>query len=174
MKKKVIKVFFWVVAFCVIWSHLPYYYKNDRAADFITVHAEPKSKCSCAGYVMRAMWHGGCPIGLLPAYGYSRILPQMGFREMKAENYIPQKGDISVLPQNDRHVFGHIAVWNGNQWVSDFKQKDLYPSQRYKAVGNARICRNKDGWHWKHVWTSPMDWYGWVEAAVKGWKHIKL
>ena len=98
----------------------------------------------------------------------------MGFREMKAENYIPQKGDISVLPQNDRHVFGHIAVWNGNQWVSDFKQKDLYPSQRYKAVGNARICRNKDGWHWKHVWTSPMDWYGWVEAAVKGWKHIKL
>ena len=158
----------------LVWSHLPYYYNNDKVVEYVTSHAEVKSHCSCAGYVMRSMWHGGCPVGLFPAYGYQKILPQMGFEEVSMNGYAPQKGDISVLPQNSKHVFGHIAIYNGTQWVSDFKQKNLYPSAAYKANGKAQIYRATDGWHWKHVWTSPIDWYGWVKATIQGWKKIKL
>ena len=116
------------------------------------------------------------PISLfvLPAYGYGKILPQMGFQEVTSENYTPQRGDISVLPQNSSHVFGHIAVYNGKQWVSDFKQNNMLCSKAYRASGQYRIFRIGDGWHWKHVWTSPVDWYGWIQAGIKGWRKIRL
>lgn len=175
-RKRIIKVALIVMGLVLLWNHLPYYYNNDKAVDFITGHAETKSKCSCAGYVMRGLWHGGCPVSLfvLPAYGYGKILPQMGFQEVTSENYTPQRGDISVLPQNSSHVFGHIAVYNGKQWVSDFKQNNMLCSKAYRASGQYRIFRIGDGWHWKHVWTSPVDWYGWIQAGIKGWRKIRL
>ena len=69
--------------------------------------------------------------------------------------------------------FGHIAVYNGEQWVSDFKQKSIYPSGAYRTVGKYQIFRASDGWHWKHVWTTPVDWYGWIKSAIKGGNKIK-
>ena len=174
MMKKLAITLLYALAAILIWNHLPYYYSNDKAVDYITNHAETKSKCSCAGYVMRGMWRGGCPIGLLPAYAYNKTLPQMGFEEISGEGYLPKKGDISVVPSNDSHPFGHIAVYNGKQWVSDFKQNNMLCSSAYKANGRYQIFRATDGWHWKHVWTTPADWCGWVEAAKKGWKNINF
>ncbi len=176
MKRKLLKVMLAAVGLLIVWNHIPYYYNNEKTVDYITNHAGTKSKCCCAGYVMRGLWHGGCPVSLavLPAYGYAKTLPQMGFEEIPKEGYIPRKGDISVLPKNSNHVFGHIAVYNGTQWVSDFKQNSMLCSKTYRAIGEYQIFRATDGWHWKHVWTTPVDWYGWVEAAIKGWKQIKL
>ena len=127
----------------------------------------------CAGYVIRAMWHGGCPIGLLPAYAYNKTLPQMGFKEISVKGYKPMKGDISVVPSNKTHPFGHIVVFNGKQWMSDSKQNHILPSRAYKANGKYQIFRATDGWHWKHVWTTPVDWYGWIESVVKWSKKKK-
>lgn len=173
-RKILLKTVIVIVAVVLIWNHLPYYYSNDRTVEYITSHAESKSHCMCAGYVIRAMWHGGCPIGLIPAYAYSKTLPQMGFEEIPVKGYKPQKGDISVVPSNNQHPFGHIAVYNGRQWVSDFEQGSvILPSKAYRANGKFQIFRAPDGWHWKHVWTSPVDWYGWIKATAKGWKKIK-
>ena len=176
MKKKrkiLLKTVLVIVAVVLIWNHLPYYYSNDRTVEYITSHAEKESRCMCAGYVMRGMWHGGCPIGLIPAYAYSKTLPQMGFEEISVKVYKPMKGDISVVPSNNIHPFGHIAVYNGKQWVSDFKQNHILPSKAYKANGKYQIFRATDGWHWKHVWTSPVDWCGWIESVVKWSKKKK-
>ena len=81
--------------------------------------------------VVRGLWHGVCPVSqaVLPAYGYAKILPQMGFEDVPKEGYTPRKGDISVVPKNSNHVFGHIAVYNGQQWVSDFKQNTMLCSK---------------------------------------------
>ena len=49
---------------------------------------------------------------------------------------MPRKGDISVLPQNHHSSFGHIAIYDGKQWVSDFKQKSPYPNSTYKENGH--------------------------------------
>ena len=172
MKKKLLKVTLTIICVILIWNHLPYYYNNDKVADYVTKNAEPKSRMMCAGYVVLAMWHGGCPIGpvVLPAYAYSKILPQMGFDEIPIKGYSPKVGDISVLPRNSRHPFGHIAVYNGKIWVSDFKQKSLYPSKAYQANGKCQIFRISDGWHWKHVWISPLDWLEWAKVGTKNWK----
>ena len=172
-KKKFIKVIGCIVGVILIWNHLPYYYNNDKVADYITKNAAPKSRTMCAGYVIKAMWHGGCPIGLIPAYAYNKTLPQMGFEEISVKGYKPKKGDISVVPSNSTHPFGHIAVYNGKQWVSDFKQNHILPSRAYKANGKFQIFRATDGWHWKHVWTTPVDWYKWIESVVK-WSKKKM
>ena len=175
-KKKIARIVLWVVVVILIWNHLPYYYSNDKTVDYITNHAETHSTHMCAGYVVMAMWSGRCPIGpiVLPAYAYNKILPQIGFDEIPLKGYSPQKGDISVLPRNSKHPFGHIAVYDGNQWVSDFKQKSLYPSKEYQANGKCQIFRATDGWHWKHVWTTPADWYEWVKVGTKNWKTLNF
>ena len=174
MKKKLLKVIGCIIVVIFIWNHLPYYYYNDKVADYITKNAAPKSRTMCAGYVIIAMWHGGCPIGLIPAYAYNKTLPQIGFEEIPLKGYKPKKGDISVVPSNSKHPFGHIAVYNGKQWVSDFKQHHILPSRAYKANGKYQIFRATDGWHWKHVWTTPVDWYGWIKATIKGGGKIKF
>ena len=172
-KKKLLKVIGCIIGVILLWNHLPYYYNNDTVADYITKNAAPKSRTMGAGYVIKAMWNGGCPIGLIPAYAYNKTLPQMGFEEISVKGYKPKKGDISVVPSNSTHPFGHIAVYNGTQWVSDFKQNHILPSRAYKANGKYQIFRATDGWHWKHVWTSPVDWYGWIESVIK-WSIKKM
>lgn len=172
MKK--LKVVFIVIAIVLVWNHLPYYYNKEKAADYATNHAKSKSHCQCAWYVTKAMWHGGCPIGIVPAYAYEKTLPQMGFKEISPEGYKPMKGDISVLPQNSQSSFGHISIFDGKNWVSDFKHNTQYPNHTYRENRHEKIFRASDGWHWKHVWTSPADWYGWIEALVKGFHKIKI
>ena len=174
MKKKVLITITCLICAILFWNHLPYYYSNDRTTDYITKNVAPKSRTMCAGYVIRAMWRGGCPIGLLPAYAYNKTLPQMGFKEISVKCYKPMKGDISVLPSNKHSPFGHIAVYNGNKWISDFEQLSIFPGKAYREVGKYQIFRATDGWHWKHVWTTPVDWYGWVQAAIKGRNSIRL
>jgi len=64
------------------------------------------------------------------AYKYNEFLPKLGFipiLESKytgnklPDNYTPQKGDIVVIGANKNHKAGHIAMYNGSQWISDFK-----------------------------------------------------
>ena len=93
---------------------------TDHSVTHMTYHTAPHSRSMCAWYVIKAMWHGGCPIGLVPAYAYDKTLPQMGFEEIPSKGYVPQKGDITVLPQNEESSFGHIAIYNGSIWVSDY------------------------------------------------------
>ena len=90
-------------------------------------------------------------IGLVPAYTYNKILPQIGFQEIPVEGYKPQIGDICILPQNEKSSFGYIAIYNGNIWVSDYKQKSICPSREYRENGKCQYFRTTDGWHWKHV-----------------------
>ena len=174
MKKKTKSVIIIVTAILIL-NHIPFYYNNNMAVSYVTSHTALHSRSMCAWYVIKAMWLGGCPIGLVPAYAYEKTLPQMGFEEIPSKGYVPQKGDISVLPQNEKSSFGHIAIYDGKQWVSDFNQgKDVYPGYYYRKKGQVKYFRADDGWHWKHVWTSPMDWYDWMKSLVMGFNKIKF
>ena len=81
-----------------------YTFDKEKAVAYVTEHAEAKSRSWCAWYVMRALQEGGCPIYLLPAYGYSWLLPRMDFVEVSKENYAPQKGDLIVFPAIGKHI----------------------------------------------------------------------
>ena len=109
-----------------------------RAARFATKNAAPRSKTCCAWYVMRALQEGGCPISIYPAWAYEYVLPLHGFREVGKKNYSPKTGDIVVIERSKKHIWGHIAIFNGKIWVSDFKQRSMnvykktYPYKIYR------------------------------------------
>ena len=108
----------------------------------MTKHAETKSRTWCAWYVMRALHAGGCPAYLLPAYGYEWLLPRMDFVEVSRTNYVPQKGDLIVFPAIGKHIWGHIQMWDGKQWVSDFRQRNMIPAKAYHKT-KWKIFRHK-------------------------------
>ena len=98
-----------------------------KAADYATKHALPKSNSDCAKYVNRSfraqginVWgHGKDVAKNLIATGKFQSIPY-------SKDYVPQTGDVMSLPaglgQNAKA--GHVAIWNGRYWVSDFVQKN--------------------------------------------------
>lgn len=153
----------------------PYKYNNHQAVAYATKHKHTTSRCMCAWYVMKALRSAGCHhCYIYPAYAYNKTLPKMGFRKIPVENYVPQKGDISVLPKNPGSPFGHIAIYNGKHWVSDYEQKSIFPNSQYKQTGKYEIFRIEDGWHWTFLYHSPHDIYEYIKSFVVGYKKIKF
>lgn len=67
------------------------------------------------------------------AYSYSTFLPKIGFKKVasmtsnEANSYTPQKGDIAVYKMGTKSDYpGHICMWTGSKWCSDFKQRNMY------------------------------------------------
>jgi len=137
MKK--IAILLIILAGYAVWSKA-YSYNTEKAVTHVTEHALSRSHNCCAWYVMRAMQAGGCPIPIAPAYAYSTLLPFYGYEEVQTTHY--QKGDIVVFPHVKGHKWGHIAMWNGHQWMSDFKQKGIIVNKAYRKV-DYKIFRKK-------------------------------
>lgn len=104
----------------------------------------PKSRGKCAMAVRSFIEAGGMSTVGRPAsaYKYTEYLPTKGFRHVaklkgrESQNaFHPQPGDISVM-SHGKH--GHICMWSGNQWVSDFPQSNMWP---YKGEGTCDIFR---------------------------------
>lgn len=128
-------------------------YSNKKAVEYLTSHAESRSINSCALYVRRAISAGGCPTFLQPpsACDYEQFLPDLGFSKIDAEGYTPQTGDIVVFSAIKGHRHGHICMYNGKQWVSDFKQKSMYSASAYRSDGTHTYWRRPDGKAWRKV-----------------------
>ena len=106
----------------------------NAASRYLVEHAYEKSYNRCAWRVMCAMNAGGQPVPLLRACDYKwyfRRFLSTQFYEVPIDGYIPEKGDIVVFPKVTNHPYGHIAMWTGKQWVSDFKQKNILVAKEY-------------------------------------------
>jgi len=112
----------------------PTEYSVEKAVLYINKHAEKKSRNCCALYVAAALQAGGLKPVLLRACDYSWYLPKLGFKAIPTDHYKPRKGDIVVFPKVKNHMFGHIAMWNGKQWVSDFKQRNIIVAKEYQKA----------------------------------------
>ena len=113
----------------------------DKAVLYLNENAEPTPIKKCATYVRLAMEAGGMDTLGRPdsACNYDKFLPKKGFTEVEItslEDYKPQKGDIAVfeafMGKNSYHKHGHIQMYNGKQWVSDFKQRDFWAGSDYR------------------------------------------
>lgn len=51
-------------------------------------------------------------------------LGSLGFQSLGGSDSGPQAGDIIVVSPVGKHTIGHIAMWNGSNWVSDFVQSN--------------------------------------------------
>ena len=135
-----------VLAGYAIWTQT-YNYDADRASEYLTENGQDKSTHCCAWCTMRALQAGGCPAVILPAQWYRYFMPLVQFEETPLDGYVPQKGDVVVFERpawrswkRISQWWGHVAMYNGEQWISDFKQKDMNP---YKKPVPYRIYRYK-------------------------------
>lgn len=133
-----------------------HYYDADKATVYLTKHAQSQSQHECARYVRKAIHAGGCPTYIHPASAkdYDEFLPKLGFTVISVDNYTPTKGDIIVIkpPQSAKgHEHGHIAMYNGEKWISDFVQRDMYGGNIYRKRGTEyHLFRRSSGWGIRH------------------------
>ena len=109
-------------------------FSAEKAANYATTNAESKSRNMCALYIACALNAGGQPVPLLRGCDYKwyfDLFLHNQFKDISVEQYNPQIGDIVVFPKVPGHPYGHIAMWNGEQWVSDFKQRNIIVSKAY-------------------------------------------
>lgn len=107
----------------------------EAAARYATEKAEKKSIGMCALYVRKAIIAGGIPLYVGgDAWSYKYTLPILNFHQVgkKSEREV---GDIVVFQPIGGRKYGHIAIWNGKQWVSDFKQRNLIVHSDYLNDG---------------------------------------
>ena len=109
---------------------------TDAAARYADDHAEPAPGGQCAKYVRRALQAGGLNLDQHPysAKDYGPFLTGQGLLPVPADGNTPQKGDVVVI-QNYQggDPNGHIALYDGTQWVSDFKQRDIWAGPGYRT-----------------------------------------
>jgi hypothetical protein len=113
----------------------------SAAIEHLNTHANQSSTGYCARYVRDALVAGGLNLPHMHAEQFANslggLLTSRGFREIyNASNASehPQRGDVAVLqPYLAPKAHGHVAMFNGTKWVSDFVQQNgLYPNANYK------------------------------------------
>lgn len=111
-------------------------YSVDAAVKHIDSNAHADSQGKCARYVREAIEKGGAKIPMpRPTYAkdYGPVLSKLGFSRIPNGSYTPQRGDIAVIQPPEGSSAGHMQMFNGTIWVSDFRQKaEIYPGAAYR------------------------------------------
>jgi predicted DNA-binding ArsR family transcriptional regulator len=88
-----------------------------------------RSSGYCARYVRKALQSAGYQFTPNPsAYQYASrgTLAQAGFTKI-SNDMAPQVGDVVVYDRSSNRPHGHIQIFDGNGWVSDFRQNSISP-----------------------------------------------
>lgn len=110
----------------------------DKAIATLNENALSQSSGYCARYVRFALEAGGINTAGRPgsAKDYDSYLLGKGFKIVNSSGYTPVKGDIAVFESftgaKKHHPHGHIQMYNGSQWISDFKQHDFWAGPDYR------------------------------------------
>ncbi len=96
----------------------------QKMAAYIARIAHDASRSKCALYVRKALQAAGYNVTpQASAYMYNNgEMTKIGFKKIPSANYQPQIGDVVVFNRTPTNPHGHIQIYTGNQWVSDFKQ----------------------------------------------------
>ena len=107
-----------------------------KAVAYLNEHAEEHSLGRCAEYVRKAVEAGGVNLVHHPsAKDYGRSLERAMFQALpgRADDCI--EGDVAVIQPIPGHPHGHMAMYNGTLWISDFRQpRGYYPGPSYRAL----------------------------------------
>jgi hypothetical protein len=102
-------------------------------------NALPKyGKGRCGEYVRKALQAGGARFnGKYPPAGkeYGPALEMLGFHQITVDD--PSKfsfveSDVMVMEPYKGDSAGHVAAFDGKNWVSDFVQNDFWAGPRYR------------------------------------------
>lgn len=115
--------------------------KWDLDAAIARLHSQvlPESDSKCGEFVHKAIDAGGIILNTSynpngqSASGYGPILRHAGFRTV-APGEKPQRGDVVVFQAIKGHKDGHVAMFDGQAWISDFRQHDIYAGSDYRKI----------------------------------------
>jgi hypothetical protein len=108
-----------------------------KAAASIDAQASKTSLGLCARHVREAVAAGGLQlVHHASAKDYGSSLLQSGFRALPgrpSQGFL--RGDVAVIEAIPGHPHGHMCMFDGDKWVSDFVQEHgLYPGPSYRAL----------------------------------------
>jgi uncharacterized Zn-binding protein involved in type VI secretion len=112
---------------------------TDAAVKHLNAHAHDKSIHRCAQYTREAIEAGGGNVGRTgEARNYGPLLERGGFSRVAGsgdmDSYRPQAGDVAVFQSRvGTDNPGHMQMYNGSRWVSDFRQNSFYPGNGYRG-----------------------------------------
>jgi hypothetical protein len=110
-------------------------YNVDNAVNWLNNNAKAASQHACAKYVRLALEAGGINTNPhpVPAKDYAPFLTKWGFSTVNSTNYLPIRGDIRVFqPYQGGSQYGHIDMYNGSLWLSDFRERNEFPGRGYR------------------------------------------
>lgn len=122
----------------------------EKTLQHLRSHAHDKSTHYCARYVRQALEAGGLKgfrvpnardevkLNTLKTIGFVKVADAID--NEYSVGYTPQAGDISITYENGNHA----AMYDGTQWISDFRQNgvDVYRRRKgskiaiYRRTGN--------------------------------------
>lgn len=113
------------------------------AARIASRTAHGRSQGRCALYVRKALQSAGYEFTPNPsAYQYAHgTLAGAGFAKISSDNYEPQVGDVVVFNRTSRNPHGHIQIYDGSQWVSDYRQSGFSPYSQHNGYTVWRDAR---------------------------------
>lgn len=114
-----------------------------RLISWLDSHAHLHSTHHCAASVRQGLEAAGIQTAGRPcdAGDYGQFLLQHGARAVDSQSYEPQAGDIAVFDKSDEHPAGHIQVFNGQRWVSDFVQQSFSPYRDQASTPPVTVYR---------------------------------
>lgn len=107
-----------------------------KAIEHLQSHAQPHSTGNCARYVRQAVEAGGVTlVRHLSAKDYGPSLTAVGFQAVATAGYLHRAGDVGIVQPIPGHPHGHMALFDGTHWISDFVQyHGLYPGAGYRTA----------------------------------------
>jgi uncharacterized Zn-binding protein involved in type VI secretion len=128
---------------------------RNRSVEALRNNAEPDYTGRCGTYVRQALQEGGIPWGNGPggnpghAADFGPELQRHGFESVASGNlterggtpggFGAQAGDVIVFDRVPGHSSGHVAMYDGNNWISD-------TNQGRDPVSNWRYVNNNGGY----------------------------
>jgi len=98
----------------------------------------PPGRGRCGEYVRKALQAGGAKFnGNYPPTGkeYGPALEMLGFHQITVDNpdkFSFVKGDVMVMDPYKGGTAGHVAGFDGKDWISDFVQRDFWAGPAYR------------------------------------------
>ncbi len=109
-------------------------FNKDNAVKHIISAVEPSSTGNCAKHTRLAIEAGGVIITRSQkAKDYGGSLIKAGFKELLSTTINYEKGDVVVIDGFAGNDNGHMAMYDGSVWISDFMQNGLYPGSGYRT-----------------------------------------
>ncbi|MFP5226340.1 MAG: hypothetical protein ACLGXA_01840 [Acidobacteriota bacterium] len=116
-----------------------------RLISWLDTHAHLHSTHLCAASVRQAMEAAGITTTDRPASGdagdYGPFLLRHGAQVVAQQFWEPKAGDIAVFDRTELHPAGHIQVFDGQHWVSDFVQHSFSPYRDQESTPPVTVYR---------------------------------